>query len=346
MENPFRQLPFRTLAILALAMILVTGTLVSLARGHFNLGNYTYALTYTVACAFWVGLILGFSYSFIARQRRALFYLLFALLVLAGTALGTQTASLIIHKRLYAGPRITAFTIVVSLGLSILAVANEHLRQGLSKKVASLKEADIESKILERCEIEARMNSLHAKLDPQFLVNTLDTVAGLVREDPTIAERNIKKLSNLYRRALSLSKESRVELSEEIALIKDYLELEGRRLGKNLRATIDCPTELMDARIPGLLLEPLVENAIKHGSSGKPLNIRMSVWKEGQRVIVRVADDGRGFDQSRTPFGLGLFGIQQRLKLIYGSDYSFEIESEVGRGTSVTLGLPMSGALT
>jgi sensor histidine kinase YesM len=342
MESRFKQLPFGAMAILVAAMTVITGTLVSMARGHFDLQNYVYGLTYTVACAFWVGLILGISYNFMANLRRAHFYLFLTALILVGTVLGTQTASLIIHKRLYAGPRITAFSIVVSLGLAILAIANEHLRDSLSKKVADLKETDIERQILERCEMEARTSSLHAKLDPQFLVNTLDNVAGLMHEAPELAERNITKLSNLYRLALSMNNESLLSLSEEITLLEDYFELEGQRLDERLRYTIDCPAELMEARIPGLLLEPIVENAIKHGSSGRPLNVGVKVWTEGKHLIIRVADDGSGFDQTRTPFGLGLFGIQQRLELIYKDAYRFEIESEVGKGTSVTFRLPVS----
>jgi len=342
MENPYKNLPYRALAILVAAMAVVTGTLVSLERGHFSVQAYVYALTYTVACAFWIGIILGFVYSFISGLRRGYFYILFAALIIIGTALGTQTASLIIHKRLYAGPRITAFSFLVSLGLSLLAVANEHLRDSLSRKVSGLKEEEIESQILKRCEVEARLNSLQARLDPYFLLNALDTLAGVVHDDPKLAERNISKLSNLYRRAVSMTDESLVSVSDEIGLIKDYFELEGQRLGEKLRYTIDCPDALMDVRIPGLLLEPLIENAIKHGSSDGTLNVAVKVWREGKHLLLRVADDGRGFDQTRIPFGLGLFGIQQRLKRMYDDDYRFDIGSEVGVGTTVTLGLLMS----
>ncbi len=342
MENPFKQLPSGAMAILVAAMAVVAGTLVSIARGRFDFGNYVYGFTYTIACAAWVGLILAISYRFIANLRRAHFYIFLTALILVGTVLGTQTASLIIHKRLYAGPKITAFSIVVSLGLAILAIANEHLRDSLTGKVAHLKESEIERKILERCETEARMNSLHTKLDPQFLVNTLDDVASLVHSDPDLAERNVKKLSNLYRRALSMESQSLISLGEEIDLLEDYLELEGARLGKNLRYTIDCPSELAEARIPGLLLEPLVENAIKHGSSGGTLTVGVNVWVEENRLIMRVTDDGRGFDQTRIPFGLGLYGIQRRLQLSYKDAYRLEIASEVGKGTTVTLRLPLT----
>ncbi|UCF78575.1 MAG: histidine kinase [Candidatus Eiseniibacteriota bacterium] len=341
MENPLKQLPLLAMVILVAAMILITGTLVSIGRGHFNFQNYVYGLTYTVACAFWVGLILAVSYNFIARLRRAHYYLFFTGLILVGTALGTQTASLIIHKRLYAGPRITAFSVVVSLGLAILAIANEHLRESLSKRVAGLKESEIERKILERSEAEARTSSLHTRLDPQFLVNTLDNVAALMRQAPERAEQNITKLSNLYERALSMNNQSLLSLGDELALLEDYFQLEAQRLGERFRFVIDCPAELREARVPAFLLEPLVENSIKHGSSGGTLNVGVKVWREEKHLFVRVADDGRGFDQKRTPFGLGLFGIQQRLDLIYKDAYRFEIESEVGKGTSVTLRLPV-----
>jgi sensor histidine kinase YesM len=341
MENPYKNLPYTALALLVVAMTLVSGTLVSLARGHFSVPSYMYALTYTFACAFWIGIIVGLAYNYIAGLRRGYFYLLFALLIIVGTGLGTQTASLIIHKRLYAGPKITAFSFVVSLGLSLLAVANEHLRDSFSRKVSDLKEEEIESRILKRCDIEARMKSVRTRLDPYFVLNALDSLAGAVRSDPKLAERNIAKLSNLYRQAVSVTDESLVSVEEEIGLIKDYLELEGQRLGEKLRYAIDCPDELLDARIPGLLLEPVVENSIKHGGSGGRVNVTIKLWRKDRHLMLSVTDDGRGFDQSRVPFGLGLFGIQQRLKRMYDDAFRFDIESEVGRGTTVTFALPM-----
>ena len=342
MESPYRNLPYRALLILVVAMTLVTGTLVSLFREHLSFGAYTYALTYTVACAFWIGLILGFLYNLISGLRRAYFYLLFSGLIIVGTGLGTQTASLIIHKRLYAGPKITAFSFVASLGLSLLAVANEHLRDSLSRKVSSLKEEEIESRILKRWDIEARMSNVRTRLDPRFVLNSLESLGEVLRSDPKLAERNIAKLSNLYRQAVSVTDESLVSVQEEIGLIKDYFELEGQRLGEKLRYAIDCPDEVLDARMPALLLAPLVENSIKHGGSGEAVKVTIKLWPQDRYLMLEVADDGRGFDQSRVPFGLGLYGIQQRLKRMYGDAHRFDIESEVGRGTTVTVALPMS----
>lgn len=341
MENPFKNLPYRALLLLVVAMTLVTGTLVSMARGHFSLPNFTYALTYTVACGFWIGLILTFVYRFISGLRRGYFYLLFSALIVIGTALGTQTASLIIHGRLYAGPKITAFSFVASLGLSLLAVANEHLRDSFSRKVASLREEEIESRILKRWDLEARISSVRTRLDPHFVLNAMDSLVGAVRSDPKLAERNITKLSNLYRQALSTADESLVTVREEVGLVEDYFDLEGQRLGDKLRYSVDCPDEVMDARMPGLLFEPLVENSIKHGGAGGPVTVAIKLRRQDRHLLVEVRDDGRGFDQSRVPFGLGLYGIQQRLKHIYGDAYRLDIKSEVGRGTTVTIALPV-----
>ncbi len=342
MENPYRNLPYRALLILVVAMTLVTGTLVSLFREHFSFQAYVYALTYTVACAFWIGMIVAFLYSVISGLRRRYFYLLFSLLIVIGTALGTQTASLIIHRRLYAGPKITAFSFVVSLGLSLLAVANEHLRESLARKVSSLKEEEIESRILKRWDLEASMSNVRTRLAPRFVLDSLESLGAAVRTDPKLAERNAAKLSNLYRQAMSTTDESLQSVEEEIGLMKDYFELECQRLGEKLRYTIDCPDEILDARVPGLLLEPLVENSIMHGGSEGAVAVSIKLWREDRYLMIEVADDGRGFDQSRVPFGLGLYTIQQRLKSIYGDAHRFDIESVVGEGTTVTIALPMS----
>jgi two-component system, LytTR family, sensor kinase len=303
---------------------------------------YVYALTYTVACAFWIGLIVGFLYNYISGLRRLHFYLLFSLLIIIGTALGTQTASLIIHKRLYAGPKITAFSFVVSLGLSLLAVANEHLRESLSRKVSSLKEEEIESRILKRWDLEATMSNVRTRLAPRFVLDSLESLGATVRTDPKLAEKNVAKLSNLYRQAMSATDDSLQSVEEEISLIRDFFELEGQRLGGKLRYTIDCPDEVLDARVPGMLLEPLVENSIMHGGAEGAVTVSIKLWREDRYLMIEVADNGRGFDQSRVPFGLGLYGVQQRLKGIYGDAHRFEIESVVGEGTTVTIALPMS----
>ena len=340
MENPFKNIPYKTLAILILLITFFVGTLVSLFSNRFTHAGYLYTFIYTTGCAFFISILLGSFYRFIYGFPRTYFYVAFAVLVLTGTLLGTQTANVITHRKLYMGGPIILFSFVMSLVVSMVIVAHEHLKNSLGKKMTLLKEMELENEMLKRLELEARLKSLQAKLNPHFLFNMFNALAALVYDDPRRAEQNIVRLSDLYRRVLSMTEKDLVPLGEEIALVKDYLELEKQRLDEKLSYRIECPVEVMRRRVPGLLIEPFVENAIKHRGSTDELNIKIAITEVNRSITIGVTDDGPGFDVAAASYGYGLFGVQKRLQLLYGNAYRFDIISKPGKGTTVVIIIP------
>ena len=203
----------------------------------------------------------------------------------------------------------------------------------------------------ERLLLQARMAALQNQINPHFLFNTLNTISSLVRFDPDTAREMIIKLATILRRLLH-STDSFVPLREEVEFIDNYLDIEVVRFGRDkLRVIKDLDPESLEAMVPSMLLQPLVENCIKHGLSAKveggSITVRSRVIKS--RLIVEVEDDGVGMGAAQllaTPDGLGSTGIgmanvAERLKVLYGDAAKMVIDSREGTGTLIRLRLPL-----
>jgi two-component system LytT family sensor kinase len=203
----------------------------------------------------------------------------------------------------------------------------------------------------ERLLLQARMEALQSQINPHFLFNTLNSVASLVRLDPDTARKIIVKLASILRRLLH-SQQAFVSLREELDFIDDYLDIEVVRFGPDkLRVIKQIQPETLDAIIPSMLLQPLVENSIKHGLSprieGGSITLR-SRFEPGD-LIIEVEDDGVGIVQSQgrpspdgTPSGgIGLANVAGRLKVLYGEGASMRVNDRPEGGTLVRVVLPM-----
>lgn len=191
---------------------------------------------------------------------------------------------------------------------------------------------------------ETRLAVLSSQLQPHFLFNALNTIAVLMREDVEAAERVLVRLGSLLRRALDTANPGEVSLREELVLLDAYLGVERARYGDRLAALVDVPDELLEARIPALVLQPLVENAVRHGLANRRTGaLEVRAERRGDRLQVTVRDDGDGFDASFRD-GVGLSNTRARLELLYGSSQAVEIESSPGAGSAVSLTIPYRGA--
>jgi two-component system, LytTR family, sensor kinase len=203
----------------------------------------------------------------------------------------------------------------------------------------------------QRLLLQARMEALQSQINPHFLFNTLNSVSSLVRFDPDTARDLIIKLANILRRLLR-STDAFVPLREELEFIDDYLDIEVVRFGRDkLQVTKELDPATLDVLVPGMLLQPLVENSIKHGLSAKieggSICLR-SQLKDGL-LHIEVEDDGVGMGAAHLlerPTGLGGTGIgianvAERLKVLYGDAARMTIDSHEGRGTQVRLRLPV-----
>ena len=188
---------------------------------------------------------------------------------------------------------------------------------------------------------EARLVALKAQLQPHFLFNALNTVSVLMREDLDAADDVLVRLSALLRKSLDSSAAHEVPLREEIALLETYLEIERARFADRLTYHVDVAPDALDARVPPLILQPLVENAIRHGiarrvSAGR---IEIAAARRNGGLHMSVRDDGPGLAPDARD-GVGLSNTRARLQQLYGASHSFEIKSAEGGGAVVSLVIP------
>ena len=197
--------------------------------------------------------------------------------------------------------------------------------------------------------LEARLDALQRQINPHFLFNTLNSIASLVRFRPEQARELIVKLANILR-ALLKDHDSYVLLREELSFTDDYLGIEVARFGADkLRVVKEISANTLDLPVPSMLLQPLVENSIKHGLepriSGGTITLRSRI--EAGRMIIEVEDDGVGIAPGGSHTsgvlkgtGIGMKNVRERLEVLYGGAAQFDMTSRPGRGTKVTLTIP------
>ncbi|MDH4045975.1 MAG: histidine kinase [Gemmatimonadota bacterium] len=194
---------------------------------------------------------------------------------------------------------------------------------------------------------DARMEALRMQLNPHFLFNALNSVAMLVRDSQRdAAVEALEGVSDLLRHVLAASASHEVTLQQEIAFIERYLAVERIRFHDRLALRIDMPDDTMDALVPNFVLQPIVENAIRHGVAGQAgvTAIMMVARTEGDRLRLEVLDDGPGF--GGTPAdprgtGLGIVNTRKRLAQLYGHEASLDVQDRSPHGAAVTIVLPL-----
>jgi len=208
---------------------------------------------------------------------------------------------------------------------------------------------DLQQRRLESAEMrallqQAQLQALRSQLNPHFLFNTLHSIAELVHENPRLAEQMLLRLSELLRKALHSSGAQEVALAEELDFVKGYVEIEQLRLGERLRVTWDIAPDSLSARVPSLLLQPLIENAIQHGiaPSTRAGTLAIRARRDGDFFEVEVHDNGSGLavNGSDRRRGVGLANTSDRLQRLYGDRQRFELFNE--QGLRVNVRLPFS----
>ena len=329
-----------------LFVILLTvfiSAIIWIITGKFWPPDYFQTFIVTLCCTLYCWTTISLLYPRLLGLPRFLFFIAFMTMVVVGVVLGVGTAFLIITGKITLNRQVLLFSLVFGLVASAVMTSYEALKFRLEKKITCLKAAELENEQLKRYEAEARMASLQSKLNPHFLFNTLNSLASLVYDDPNKVEKSIIRLSDLYRKVLSYSDQTLITIGEEIELIKDYLGLEKLRFDEQLSYDIDCPDDLKEQKMPGLIIEPLAENVIKHAQehSQEAIHMTIQVRREQDLIEFTVGDNGPGFDVSKTSFGFGLYSVQERLRLLFHDHQSLDIRSSPGQGTTVTMRFPV-----
>ena len=241
--------------------------------------------------------------------------------------------------------------VVTGVAVMVLALSVRNVQANLSRRKAEVAELAL---------TQSELRALRAQINPHFLFNSLNTIRYFVRTEPETARRLLLSLSEVFQRALRSGEF--IPLKDELSYVEAYLELEKARLDERLQIHWTLPDNVvLDTPVPALILQPIVENAVIHGISRKPeggsLSIVIEPW--GEELVIQVRDDGLGFEADtlkgqlasgeRTPKAsgresIGLHNISQRLRMLYGKDDCFLLESSPGAGTRVQLKLPLDKA--
>lgn len=201
---------------------------------------------------------------------------------------------------------------------------------------------ELKSSQLEARLAQAQLQALKMQLQPHFLFNTLHAISALIHRDVEAADRMIAQLSDLLRLSLENVGIQEVSLKQEVEFLERYLEIEKTRFQDRLSVKFVITSDALDASVPNLLLQPLVENAIRHGIA--PRSIPGKVEIRGERVNgclrLEVLDDGPGIGKEGLKEGIGLTNTRARLNQLYGANHRFDIRSEEQGGLSVSIELP------
>lgn len=188
---------------------------------------------------------------------------------------------------------------------------------------------------------EAELRYLRVQMQPHFLFNALNAVTTLIAKDPPAAEKTIGHLSELLRRALEEGELQVVSVARELEFLERYIAIQHVRYGERLQTRIDIEPELRDARIPSMILQPLVENAIRHSIARREGGaIAVTMHRGRETIVIRVTDDGQGIDDEHTAAGIGIANIRSRLEHLYDDRAAVRIVNRPGAFT-VEIVLPI-----
>jgi two-component system, LytTR family, sensor kinase len=306
---------------------LATPIVISLAR-RYRLGRSATALTVAAHLAVFAAV------SLVAEAWFAVLQMLF------NPWDYPQQPTLMDATRTSLAYQIPTFLIVYALILAVTYVLDS--RERLARQM-------METARLNEELSKAQLAALRRQMEPHFMFNTLNSIAGLVRDQRNEAAVNmIVGVSEFLRRATEDSHRAQVTLAEEVEYLQRYLDLQKVRFGERLQVRVDIPTELLSAQVPNLLLQPLVENAIKHGIAKRVAGGRVQVsgTRTDGNVCLSVYNDGSSLspDWQATGTGVGLANLRTRLQILHGKDSALELRRADAGGVEVIVTLPFKEA--
>ncbi len=233
----------------------------------------------------------------------------------------------------------TCLVINLVFGLSITSY--ETLRHRLQDATLELRTRQMEQERANKLLVEARLSSLESRIHPHFLFNTLNSIASLIPSDPKRAEDTVGRLASLLRFSMSANQTSLVPLSQELKIVRAYLDIESTRFGQRLQYEVSVPDALGDSKVPPLALQTLVENSVKHvvAQRSQPAFIRINGAQQNGRLEITVSDDGPGFSLADISPDHGLGNLVGRLELLFGEAAQLNVKRVDGK-TVVSIAVP------
>ncbi len=221
------------------------------------------------------------------------------------------------------------------VGMVALVHGIVYARESHAREVNALQEA--------RLSIQAQLQALKMELQPHFLFNTLDAISTLMHRDVKAANEMLVLLADMLQVALDNVRDQEVSLDEELRTLELYVKIQQIRFGDRVRVDFDIDPDVLSARVPHMIFQPLVENAIKHGIADRASggHLRISARRIGGEIQLAVQDDGLGLRDTRPTHGLGLKNTRDRLAVLYGEHQRFDLRDATGGGVRVEVTIPL-----
>jgi len=324
-----------------------SGLLLALSQGETSLGRVARSIAIALLYAGLIGLP---SWAFIdrvihrlsARSGLVRWSIVMAILV-AITGAACALVGLLFMAIGWSSPanfwRNFYYSARIALVVGAIVTVSASFWEGLRTR---LDESQLAEARANELAAEARLHALEARVHPHFLFNTLNSVLSLIPADPARAEELLEKLASLLRFSLDAGRAGLIRLGDEMRIVRDYLDIEGARLGERLRTDIDVSPELDAWLVPPFSVQTLVENSIRHAiaprRSGGALRIRAR--RDGDRLELSVWDDGAGFSRAELRPGHGLENLEGRLGALFGGRGRLGFERVDGGGMAVTVAVP------
>jgi len=231
----------------------------------------------------------------------------------------------------------TRFSAIIVVIICTIIYAYFSQKRALQSKIQT---RDLDLMRLREMKTQAELATLQSKINPHFLYNSLNAIASLIHEDPDKAERMTLQLSKLFRYSINQNQEDLVTVQEEMEIVSTYLEIEKIRFEERINFTVTIDDELNFAKIPRFLIQPLVENALKHGLKDVTENAELSIEIRKTDVIaISIADNGIPFPEE-LEIGYGLQSTYDKLKLLYDTQYEVQITNQPKK--QITILIPLS----
>jgi signal transduction histidine kinase len=245
------------------------------------------------------------------------------------------------------GFRITASAAWIPVAGMVVAFPIVHGTEMALRYFRQLRDKERQEEQLRALAAQAELKALKAQIDPHFLFNTLNTIAALIHTHPEQAETTVERLAEMFRYVLSGSERRLVPLQEELAFVDGYLEIERARFGNCLHVTQDVAPEALNVLVPSLILQPLVENAVRHGRGDDGhIGLEIRIRRQGDVAQIAISDRGPGMPPGYkvdAGAGVGLRNVNGRLQKLYGPEHRLEIRGNEPHGTVVVLRIPAGG---
>ena len=308
----------------------------------FNIGV---TVMFSIVIATFISFLIKLVANYREKYKPKNFYLIWSAYYLAsliGMTIASELCLFILHHFIYHTPyllfaehRQLWINLIISLIATTIVGAYQSQRTNLEVRIKK-KELDIVK--LSQLKTQAELQTLQSRINPHFLYNSLNSIASLIHIDANRAEDMTLKLSKLFRYSINTQNENLTSVKEEVEIVNTYLDIEKVRFGNRINFNLDIADDTFNEKIPRFILQPLIENAIKHGLNDKIVGgeITLIIFKQEKEIVLIVSDNGKPFPTELNS-GYGLQSTYEKLQLLYGDKYALQIINEPEKLIKITI---------